>query len=169
MKIILACKTLSQLFSLGIKHFRDCLFTKSSQVPAISGSPEKPASRQASQGAELGKQKFDQLLSYIYVSRKGITWQELRELIPNLNDEDIEIFQQIFGFLLVSYMPENNISASASQSVLPQSFIFFKHPSFKKAVRHTIESLINDQTRAQLHKNLATLIEKQEPANQFLW
>jgi hypothetical protein len=78
------------------------------------------------------------------VSRKGITWQELRELIPNLNDEDIEIFQQIFGFLLVSYMPENNISASASQSVLPQSFIFFKHPSFKKAVRHTIESLIND-------------------------
>ena len=66
-------------------------------------------------------------------------------------------------------MPENNISASASQSVLPQSFIFFKHPSFKKAVRNTIESLVNDQTRAQLHKNLATLIEKQEPANQFLW
>jgi len=90
-------------------------------------------------------------------------------MIPSLNDDEIELFQQIFGFLLVSYMPENNISASASQSVLPQSFIFFKHPSFKKAVRNTIESLVNDQTRAQLHKNLATLIEKQEPANQFLW
>ena len=89
MKIILACKTLSQLFSLGIKHFRDCLFTK---PPAIQGTPEKPASRTASQSAELGKQKFDQLLSYIYVSRKGITWQELRELIPNLTDEDIDIF-----------------------------------------------------------------------------
>jgi hypothetical protein len=57
----------------------------------------------------------------------------MRELIPNLTDEDIELFQKIFGFLLVSYMPDNNISASQSQ--LPQSFIFFKHPSFKKAVR----------------------------------
>jgi hypothetical protein len=30
MKIIIACKTLSQLFSLALKHFRDCLFTKTS-------------------------------------------------------------------------------------------------------------------------------------------
>lgn len=31
MKIIIACKTLNQLFSLAIKHFRDCLFTKATQ------------------------------------------------------------------------------------------------------------------------------------------
>lgn len=31
MKIIIACKTLNQLFSMAIKHFRDCLFTKSTQ------------------------------------------------------------------------------------------------------------------------------------------
>jgi ABC-type transporter MlaC component len=99
---------------MAIKHFRDCLFTKTvaASSSTINSSPSKPDSRQHSQSVEAGKQKFDQLLSYIYVSRKGITWQELRELIPNLTDEDIELFQSIFGFLLVSYMPDNNISAS---------------------------------------------------------
>lgn len=64
-------------------------------------------------------------------------------------------------------MPDNNVSASQTQ--LPQQFIFFKHATFKKAIRQTIEPLVNDHERAQLHKNLATLIEKQEPTNQFLW
>ena len=73
---------------------------------------------------EMGKEKFDHLLAYIYVSRKGITWRELKELIPALTDEDIKL-----------------------------------------AVRETIECLKVDSSRAALHKNLATLIEKHEPTN----
>lgn len=63
MKIILACKTLSQLFSMAIKHFRDCLFTKAVQASSTSmnssGSPAKPDSRQNSNNNEAGKHKFD--------------------------------------------------------------------------------------------------------------
>lgn len=43
--------------------------------------------------------------------------------------------------------------------------MFYKHPSFKKAVKETIETVKIDQSRAQLHKNLAAMIEKQEPTN----
>ena len=106
-------------------------------------------------------------MSYLIVSRKGVTWNEMKELIPNLTDEDIKLFTDIFGFLLVSYVPPTD--TSASQASLPHTFIFFKHASFKKAVKDSIEALKNDQSRAMLHKNMATIIEKQEPTNQFMW
>jgi hypothetical protein len=112
---------------------------------------------------EMGKEKFDHLLAYIYVSRKGITWRELKELIPALTDEDIKLFQDIFGFLLISYAPDNNTSSTGIS--FREAFIFYKHASFKKAVRETIECLKVDSSRAALHKNLATLIEKHEPTN----
>jgi hypothetical protein len=107
------------------------------------------------------------LLAYILVCRKGITWGELKELIPTLSDDDIKLFQEIFGFLLIQYTPPNNIGESGV--LLQQQFIFFKHASFKKAIKETIDLVINDQMRAQLHKNLAGIIEKQEPTNQFMW
>jgi hypothetical protein len=106
-------------------------------------------------------------LSYITVSRKGISWQELKDLLPSLSDDDIKLFTEVFGFLLVQYSPPNNTGESGQP--LQQQFIFFKHASFKKALRETIEPLKNDQSRAQLHKNLANLIERQEPTNQFMW
>ena len=94
------------------------------------------------------------------MSRKGITWQELKELIPTLNEEDIKLFQEVFGFLLIRYVPAENSNASSSMtnqtvnvlehqnSQLGQTFIFFKHAGVKKAVKETIEALKNDQTRA---------------------
>lgn len=78
------------------------------------------------------------------MSRKGITWNELKELVhPSLSDEDIKVFKDLFGFLLVQYAPPNE-----SQTGIGESFIFFKHASFKKAVKETIESIKNEQTKS---------------------
>lgn len=62
--------------------------------------------------ADQGREKFDQLMSYFIVSRKGITWNEMKELIPTLTDDDIKLFTDIFGFLLVSYVPPTDHSGS---------------------------------------------------------
>ena len=81
MKIILGCKTLIQLFTTAIKHFRECLFstvskgnshTPISAVAKLTGTSGSLIDKQ--NNPEHGKEKFDQLLSYITVSRKGITW-----------------------------------------------------------------------------------------------
>jgi len=82
-----------------------------------------------------------------------VTWAELKELIPSLSDDDIKLFQDVFGFLLVTYVPPSESQSLQGHSSrvgmsVPQTFIFFKHASFKKAVKETIEVIKNDQTRA---------------------
>jgi hypothetical protein len=67
------------------------------------------------------------------ISRKGVTWEELRELIPNLTNEDVQVFTDIFGFLLVSHTTEDSRG-----SVSGNTFLFFKHANFKRAANETI-------------------------------
>lgn len=166
MRIILGCKTLHQLFTTAIKHFRECLFA----TPTTKSQSSSSKSILGASSVDLqdkAKEKFDHLLGYILVSRKGLTWQELRELIPSLTDEDIQLFIDIFGFLLVTYAPPDADPLSAGRPGIP--FVFFKHASFKKAVKESIEVIANETTRAQFHKNIALMIEKQETHNQFMW
>lgn len=59
---ILECKSLKDLFCLAIHHFKKTLL------------------------GEDEEQKFESILSYILISRKGITEAELFELIPNLSE-----------------------------------------------------------------------------------
>jgi hypothetical protein len=88
MRIILGCKTLHQLFTTAIKHFRECLFA-SPIAKSQSSSSKSILGASSVDLHDKAKEKFDQLLGYILVSRKGLTWQELRELIPALTEEDI--------------------------------------------------------------------------------
>jgi hypothetical protein len=145
MRIILGCKTLHQLFTTAIKHFRECLFASASSKSQTSSS-KSILGASSVDVQDKAKEKFDQLLGYILVSRKGLTWQELRELIPALTNEDIQVFIDIFGFLLVTYAPPDADPLSAGRPSIP--FVFFKHASFKKAVKESIEVIANETTRA---------------------
>lgn len=69
--------------------------------------------------------KFENLVGYIYVSRKGISESELYELIPTLTETQFKRFMSIFGFLLIK----------------EKDYIFIKHGSFKRAIREKISCI----------------------------
>jgi len=45
-----------------------------------------------------------------------VTWQEVKELIPSLTDDEINLFNEVFGFLLVNYSPKTSASGDISVS-----------------------------------------------------
>ncbi|CDW91345.1 histidine acid phosphatase family protein [Stylonychia lemnae] len=124
---VLESRSLKQMFITAINHFRLYLFTISSNNTAEE------------------QYKFDTLIGYIYVSRKGVTEKELFELIPSLSDQQFQRFMSVFGFALVK----------------EQEQIFIKHSSFKKAVRESVQLIKNEDQKIVLHRNLSTVIEKE--------
>lgn len=108
-KTILDCKSLKSMFVLAIHHFRSRIFSLSVSSTYSPNNQEDVT-------------KFDLVLGYIYVSRKGITEQELLELIPTLSEQELHRFLSVFGFLLIK----------------EQQQIFFKQASFRKAVKECV-------------------------------
>jgi hypothetical protein len=119
--LILECKSLKDLFSMAIRHFKQSLLGDDEDM------------------------KLEAVLSYILVSRKGITEAELFELIPNLSETHMNRVMSVFGFLMVK----------------EKDFIFIKHASFHKAIKESLTSCSNQEAKMILHRNIATVIEKQ--------
>ena len=117
---------------LAINHFRQWIFSAAHLYN--TGQP-----------SHQEEQKFEHLMGYIYISRKGISRQEILELIPSLTDLQLNRFLSIFGFVFVQ----------------EQEQIFIKHASFKKAVRDTIQLIQNEDQKIILHRNLSMVIEKE--------
>ena len=70
---------------------------------------------------------------------------------------------------MIQYSPADAEVTTILNGKRGQTFIFFKHATFKKAAKECIEGIKNENTKAQFHRNIANLIEKQETSNQFMW
>lgn len=96
----LESKSIEELIVKAIKHYKESLFG------------ETPSDIE----------KFELFLGYLYQTRKGLTEDELSEIIEGITEEQILRFLSLFDILLIQH---NN-------------YIFIRNVAFRKAIKESL-------------------------------